>query len=331
MPFEIIRNDITLMRADAIVNTANPLPIIGGSSDARIHEAAGPGLLEARKKIGPIAVGEAAVTPAFRLGAQYVIHTVGPQWRGGGAGEEQLLENCYRSCLALAREHGCASIAFPLISSGTYGFPRDRALQCAIRAISGFLMVNEMQVWLVVFHREAYQLSEKLFRGVRSYIDEHYVEEKLRSEIRNRRLEPRAMREALPMYECAASAPAPRNLKDLIRQVDAGFSQTLLELIDRTGKKDSEIYTRANVSRQHFSKIRNNPGYRPTKPTAIAFAVALELDLKQTKDLIGRAGYALTNSSIFDVIIMYFIEQGNYDLFEINAALFEFDQSLLGA
>ena len=331
MPFEIIRNDITLMRADAIVNTANPLPIIGGSSDARIHEAAGPGLLEARKKIGPIAVGEAAVTPAFRLGAQYVIHTVGPQWRGGGAGEEQLLENCYRSCLALAREHGCASIAFPLISSGTYGFPRDRALQCAIRAISGFLMANEMQVWLVVFHREAYQLSEKLFRGVRSYIDEHYVEEKLRAEIRNRRLEPRAMRESLPMYECAASAPAPRNLKDLVRQVDAGFSQTLLELIDRTGKKDSEIYTRANVSRQHFSKIRNNPGYRPTKPTAIAFAVALELDLKQTKDLIGRAGYALTNSSIFDVIIMYFIEQGNYDLFEINAALFEFDQSLLGA
>ena len=183
MPFEIIRNDITLMRADAIVNTANPLPIIGGSSDARIHEAAGPELLEARKKIGPIAVGEAAVTPAFRLGAQYVIHTVGPQWRGGGAGEEQLLENCYRSCLALAREHGCASIAFPLISSGTYGFPRDRALQCAIRAISGFLMANEMQVWLVVFHREAYQLSEKLFRGVRSYIDEHYVEEKLRAEI----------------------------------------------------------------------------------------------------------------------------------------------------
>lgn len=331
MPFEIIRNDITLMRADAIVNTANPLPIIGGSSDARIHEAAGPELLEARKKIGPIAVGEAAVTPAFRLGAKYVIHTVGPQWQGGGAGEEQLLENCYRSCLTLAREHGCASIAFPLISSGTYGFPRDRALQCAIRAISGFLMVNEMQVWLVVFHREAYQLSEKLFRGVRSYIDEHYVEEKLRAEIRNRRLEPRAMREALPMYECAASAPVPRNLKDLVRQVDAGFSQTLLELIDRTGKKDSEIYTRANVSRQHFSKIRNNPGYRPTKPTAIAFAVALELDLKQTKDLIGRAGYALTNSSIFDVIIMYFIEQGNYDLFEINAALFEFDQSLLGA
>ena len=331
MPFEIIRNDITLMRADAIVNTANPLPIIGGSSDARVHEAAGPELLEDRKKIGPIAVGEAAVTPAFRLGAKYVIHTVGPQWRGGGAGEEQLLENCYRSCLALAREHGCASIAFPLISSGTYGFPRDRALQCAIRAISGFLMANEMQVWLVVFHREAYQLSEKLFRGVRSYIDEHYVEEKLRAEIRNRRLEPRAMCEALPMYECAASAPAPRNLKDLIRQVDAGFSQTLLELIDRTGKKDSEIYTRANVSRQHFSKIRNNPGYRPTKPTAIAFAIALELDLKQTKDLIGRAGYALTNSSIFDVIIMYFIEQGNYDLFEINAALFEFDQSLLGA
>lgn len=333
MPFEIIRNDITLMHCDAVVNTANPEPIIGGSSDARIHAAAGPGLLEARKKIGPIAVGRAAITPAFQLNAKYVIHTVGPWWQGGGAGEEQLLENCYRNSLDLARKHGCQSIAFPLISSGTCGFPKDRALACAIRAISGFLMEHEMMVYLVVFHREAYQLSEKLFRGVKSYIDEHYVDEKLRSEVRNRRTQFMAVREA--MYDCctaAAPAPiAPRDLRKLVREVDAGFSETLLKLIDRSGKKDSEIYTRANVSRQHFSKIRNNPGYRPTKATALAFAVALELDLKQTKDLIGRAGYALTSSSIFDVIIMYFIEQRNYDLFEINAALFEFDQSLLGA
>lgn len=331
MPFEIIRNDITHMCCDAIVNTANPEPVIGGSSDARIHEAAGPELLEARKKIGPIAVGEAAITPAFRLGAKYVIHTVGPHWLGGGAGEEQRLENCYRNSLALARQNGCESIAFPLISSGVCSFPKDRALQCAIRVISGFLMEHEMQVYLVVFHREAYQLSEKLFRGVKSYIDEHYVERSFRPEPRNRRMASMAIREAMPMYECAAAAPAPRDLKDLIREVDAGFSETLLKLIDKTGKKDSEIYTRANVSRQHFSKIRNNPGYRPTKATALAFAIALELDLGETRDLIGRAGYALTSSSIFDVIIMYFIEQRNYDLYEINAALFEFDQSLLGA
>ena len=330
MPFEIIRNDIILMQCDAIVNTANPQPIIGGSSDGRIHAAAGPELLEARKKIGPMSVGEAAITPAFELGAKYVIHTVGPWWQGGAAGEEQLLEGCYRNCLELAVRHGCESIAFPLISSGTNGFPRERALACAIRVISAFLMEHEMQVFLVVFNREAYQLSEKLFRGVKSYIDEHYVEQKLRMQSRNRRSMPMVCEAmSMPMADCAPAAS--RSLRDLVREVDAGFSETLLNLIDRSGKKDSEVYTRANVSRQHFSKIRNNPHYRPTKPTALAFAIALELDLEKTKDLIGRAGYALTNSSIFDVILMYFIEQKNYDLFEINAALFEFDQSLLGA
>ena len=330
MPFEIIRNDIILMQCDAIVNTANPQPIIGGSSDGRIHAAAGPELLEARKKVGPMSVGEAAITPAFELGAKYVIHTVGPWWQGGAAGEEQLLEGCYRNCLELAVRHGCESIAFPLISSGTNGFPRERALACAIRVISAFLMEHEMQVFLVVFNREAYQLSEKLFRGVKSYIDEHYVEQKLRMQSRNRRSMPMVCEAmSMPMADCAPAAS--RSLRDLVREVDAGFSETLLNLIDRSGKKDSEVYTRANVSRQHFSKIRNNPHYRPTKPTALAFAIALELDLEKTKDLIGRAGYALTNSSIFDVILMYFIEQKNYDLFEINAALFEFDQSLLGA
>lgn len=328
MPFEIIRNDITLMHCDAIVNTANPQPVIGGSSDGRIHAAAGPGLLEARKKIGPMAVGEAAITPAFALRAKYVIHTVGPWWQGGGAGEEQALERCYRNCLGLAVRHGCESIAFPLISSGTNGFPKDRALSCALRAISAFLLKHEMQVFLVVFHREAYQLSEKLFRGVRSYIDEHYVEEKLRFEPRDRLAQAQVLQEFMPVCSRAAAS---MDLRDLVREVDAGFSETLLKLIDKSGKKDSEVYARANVSRQHFSKIRNNPDYRPTKPTALAFAIALELDLKQTEDLIGRAGYALTNSSKFDVIIRYFIEQRIYDLFEINAALFEFDQSLLGA
>lgn len=337
MPFEIIRNDIVQVRADAIVNTANPRPVIGAGTDAGIHAAAGPELLKARKAIGPMAVGEAAVTPGFNLPAKYVIHTVGPQWQGGGAGEEQLLERCYRSCLELAGKKGCRSIAFPLISAGTYGFPKDRALQCALRAISGFLMEQELMVWLVVFNREAFRLSEQLFRGVKSYIDEHYVERTLRAEgwranfprERGILLERRAV-----MSEpecCSAPMAVPMCLEELVRQTDAGFSETLLKLIDQTGRKDSEIYTRANVSRQHFSKIRNNPDYRPTKPTALAFAIALELTLEQTTDLIGRAGYALTNSSKFDVIIRYFIEQGNYNLFDINAALFEFDQSLLGA
>lgn len=330
MPFEIVRNDIVNMRVDAIVNTANPMPVIGGGTDAGIHAAAGAELLEARKKIGAIAVGDAAITPGFGLHAKYVIHTAGPQWQGGGAGEELLLEKCYASSLALAAQHGCRSVAFPLISAGTYGFPGDRALQAAIRAISGFLLEHEMQVYLVVFNREVFRLSEKLFRDVRSYIDEHYVERKLLAEYRGR---PRRRERGilLEAEACYAAPMAPMCLEELVAQTDAGFTETLLKLIDRTGKKDSEIYTRANISRQHFSKIRNNPDYRPTKPTAVAFAIALELDLEQTRDLIGRAGYALTNSSKFDVIIMYFISRGNYDLFDINAALFEFDQSLLGA
>ena len=330
MPFEIVRNDIVNMRVDAIVNTANPLPVIGGGTDAGIHAAAGPELLEARKGIGEIAVGNAALTPGFSLQAKYVIHTVGPRWQGGGAGEEQLLEQCYRKSMELAWQHGCGSVAFPLISAGTYGFPRDRALQTAIRAISAFVMEREMQVFLVVFDRDSFRLSEKLYRDVKSYIDGHYVERKLRSEHWGRPVE-RVRSILLEAEPCCAPTCASMCLEELVAQTDAGFAETLLKLIDQTGKKDSEIYTRANVSRQHFSKIRNNPGYRPTKPTAIAFAIALELDLEQTRDLIGRAGYALTNSSKFDVIIMYFISRGNYSLFDINAALFQFDQSLLGA
>lgn len=334
MPFEIVRNDIVKMTVDAIVNTANPDPVVGSGVDAGIHAAAGPKLFEARKKIGKIAVGSAAVTPGFQLPCKHVIHTVGPAWQGGNAGEETLLYECYVNSLKLARRKFCKSVAFPLISAGNYGFPRDRALQIAIRAFSSFLMEYEMQIYLVVFNREAYQLSEKLVNSVASYIDEHYVREKLVEEYRTpRQACPEARRNEAARYE-RYEMPAPMasaSLEEMLRQTDKGFSETLLKLIDRSGKKDSEIYTRANVSRQHFSKIRNNRDYRPTKATALAFALALELDMTETRDLIGRAGYALTNSSKFDVIIMYFIQQKNYDLFEINATLFEFDQTLLGA
>ena len=340
MPFEIVRNDITQMRVDAIVNTANPRPVIGSGVDAGIHRAAGPELLTAREKIGRIGVGEAAITPGFGLNAKFVIHTVGPVWRGGLLGERKLLRGCYEASLALAAENGCASIAFPLISTGNYGFPKDEALQIALDAIRGFLNDHEMLVSLVVFDRESFQLSRERYREVASFIDENYIQEQA-----SRQFSLRGNRDAVEEFcapmECAEAAP-PResvplpygkpkpSLADLLAQTDAGFSETLLKLIDKTGKKDSEIYTRANLSRQHFSKIRNNPHYQPTKPTAIALALALELDLEQTRDLIGRAGYALTGSSKFDVIIMYFIQEKNYNLFDINAALFEFDQSLLG-
>ena len=343
MPFEIVRNDIASMVADAIVNTANPRPVIGLGVDSAIHEKAGPQLLAAREKIGDIDVGCAAITPAFGLRAKYVIHTVGPVWDGGSYGEEALLRNCYDNSLKLALEHHCQSIAFPLIATGNYGFPKDKALQIAISAFSTFLLEHEMQIYLVVFDRKAFKLSEQLFQGVASYIDQNYVdacqqavygvdEDIRRSRSRRRRdmelCESAVLRESLPCAPMAA--PKAASLEDMLKQADAGFTETLLKLIDQTGRKDSEIYKKALLTKQHFSKIRNNPNYKPTKPTAIALALALELDLDATKDLIGRAGYALTNSSKFDLIIRYFIEQGNYNVVEINIALYEFDQPLLG-
>lgn len=334
MPFEIVRNDITNMHVDAIVNTANPRPVIGAGTDSRIHEVAGPLLLAARQKVGEIRVGQAAVTPAFGLQSKIVIHTVGPCWEGGGTEEEHLLRSCYDNCLALALEYGCHSIAFPLISSGNYGFPKDRALRIAICAFSDFLLEHELQIYLVVFDRDAYRLSEQLFSNVASYIDQHYVDLQERMNFAVSRPRPMANRRRMDLEVCSdvlEACSSKMTLEQMLEQEDAGFAETLLGYIDASGKKDSEIYKRANLSRQHFSKIRNNPCYKPTKPTAIALALALELDLEQTRDLIGRAGFALTNSSKFDLIIRYFIEQRNYNVVEINLALYEFDQMLLGS
>ena len=176
MPFEIVRNDITNICVDAIVNSANPRPVVGLGTDSSIHEKAGPELLAARQKIGPISMGQAAITPAFRLQAKYVIHTVGPVWDGGSYGEEALLRSCYDQSLKLALEYGCQSIAFPLIATNNYGFPKDKALQIAVAAFSEFLLEHEMQIYLVVFDRGAYELSEKLFHSIASYIDDHYVQ-----------------------------------------------------------------------------------------------------------------------------------------------------------
>lgn len=351
MPFEIVRNDITKMAVDAIVNTANPRPVIGAGTDSAIHQAAGPELLTARQAIGNLNVGQAAITPAFNLNAAYVIHTVGPVWLDGNHDEEMLLRSCYENSLLLAVQNGCQSVAFPLISTGNYGFPKDKALQIAISVFSAFLLEHDLQIYLVVFDRDSFKLSEKLFQGVASYIDEYYVDAhdvcKEYLEENRRRLRCRGEMEiceraetpkSVPMngvFEelrpCAPmAAPKAMSLEDMLGQADAGFTETLLNFIDQTGKKDSEIYKKANISKQHFSKIRNNPNYKPTKPTAIALALALELNLDETKDLIGRAGYALTNSSKFDLIIRYFIEQGNFNIVEINIALYEFDQVLLG-
>ena len=327
MPLLFIRNDITKMPVDAIVNAANESLLGGGGVDGCIHRAAGPELLAECRRLGGCRTGEAKLTGAYRLPCRYVIHTVGPVWRGGGHGEREQLVSCYRASLLLAQEHGCETVAFPLISSGIFGYPKDQALRVAVDTIGAFLLEHDMTVYLVIFDRRAYQISGKLFADIAEYIDDHYVE--AHTDPDAERLRRGALHREMAAPMCAPmAAPA---LDDLLEHLDAGFSETLLRLIDRSGKKDSEVYKKANVDRKLFSKIRNNPNYKPSKPTALAFAIALELDLAETKDLLARAGYALSASSKFDVIVEYFIGQRNYDIFAINEALFAFDQSLLGA
>ncbi len=330
MPLIIVRNDITKMSVDAIVNAAKESLLGGGGVDGCIHRAAGPELLQECRTLGGCRTGEAKITGAYRLPYRYIIHTVGPVWNGGKYGEREQLASCYRTSLALAKEHGCETVAFPLISSGIFGYPKNQALRVAVDTIGEFLLHNDMTVYIVIFSRTAYQISSKLFADIAEYVDDHYVD--AHTDSRRDRLRRMSVLEGRALSAGAAAAPmSADNLDDLLAHLDAGFSETLLKLIDRSGKKDAEVYKKANVDRKLFSKIRNNPDYKPSKPTAVAFAIALELSLPETRDLIARAGYALSPSSKFDVIIEYFIMQRDYDIFKINEALFAFDQSLLGA
>lgn len=327
MPLEIVRNDITKMKVDAIVNAANESLLGGGGVDGAIHRAAGKNLLAECRMLGGCKTGQAKITRGYDLSAKYVIHTVGPVWQGGNHNEKVLLESCYRESLELAKSYGCETVAFPLISSGIYGYPKDRALKVAVDAIGNFLLQNDMTVYIVVFDRAAYQISEKLFADVAEYIDDVYVGE----HTDNRRARERMQYPAPCAMMCAPKAKSTDDLTAKLRQIDESFSQMLLRKIDEKGMKDSECYKKANVDRKLFSKIRSDVHYRPSKTTAIAFAVALELPLPETEDLLRKAGFALSHSNKFDIIIEYFIENRNYNIFEINEVLFAFDQSLLGA
>lgn len=350
MPFEIVRNDIVKMKVDAIVNTANPFPEIGTGVDTAIHTAAGFRLLQARKKIGDINRGDAVITPGFDLIAKYVIHTVGPIWDGGEHGETDCLRSCYQKSLELALENNCKSIAFPLIATGNYGFPKDQALQIAVSTISNFLLKHDMMVYLVVFSEKAFSLSEKLFKDLESYIDEHYVDERLEEEYRDNwsegiRREWRFIRErrrqmanldAEDLDYCAsiplpnAAGNAKMSLEAMLEKEEMTFSEALLDWLIKKNLNDPDVYKKANIDRKLFSKIRKNPDYKPKKNTAIALALAMELDLEETKEFIGRAGYALTHSSKYDIIIEYFITQKNYNVFEINEVLFAYNYPLIG-
>ena len=341
MPLEIVRNDITKMQVDAIVNTANPRPSVGGGVDRAIHQAAGAELLAARKEIGDIATGEAVITPAFKLSADYVIHTVGPVWQDGKPGERELLASCYIKSLQLAAAHKCQTIAFPLISAGVFGCPAEIALAMATQAIRDFLKEHDLMVYLVVFDRRSFRISSSLFEDVQSYLDETYVDERLteeyRGDSRNRAREAQIFFDAkacMPeedaaSLECCKRATS-RSLSELLDEIDDTFSEALLRLIDAKSKTDPEVYKKANIDRKLFSKIRNNPQYQPSKTTALAFAIALELNLDETRDFIGRAGFAISHSNKLDIIVEYFIKRGEYDIFLINDTLFSFQQPLLG-
>ena len=368
MAFQIVRNDITKIEVDVIVNTANPDPTYMCGTDSAIYMAAGADrLLGERRKIGVIEEGEVAVTPAFDLPAKYIFHTVGPVWQGGDHGEKDTERRCYENCLNKAVELGAESIAFTLISTGINGFPKAEALQIATSVFSSFLADHELDITLAVFDSESFRLSGKIFAGVSQYIDEHYVDAKIDEEYlceeaescadeaevpdsprihgRNRRERGQGFflnrirfdeckAASVPREEnfvgAAASVPQQRSLDDVVKNLTETWSESLFRLIREKGYDEVVVYKRANVDRKLFSKIRNDRDYQPKKATAMAFAIALRLNIDETKDFLGRAGYALSTSSMFDMIVSYFIEQQIYDFMDINEALFDFKQPLLG-
>ena len=242
-----------------------------------------------------------------------------------------MLESCYRESLALAKEHDCETVAFPLISSGVYGYPKDQALKVAIDVISDFLLENDMTVYIIIFDKVAYKISEKLFSDIAEYIDDNYVDEHTDYRRESMRMNmPMQLIMADEICECK-SLFAEDDLDSKLKQIDESFSQMLLRKIDEKGMTDAECYKKANIDRKLFSKIRSDVNYKPSKSTAIAFAISLELPLEETEEMLKKAGFALSHSNKFDIIIEYFISKGNYNIFEINEALFAFDQSLLGA
>lgn len=329
MPIKIVRDDITKVKVDAVVNAANESLLGGGGVDGAIHRAAGIELLNECSTLGGCKTGDAKITKGYSLPAKYIIHTVGPIWKGGEYGERNLLTSCYKQSLELAKQYNCESIAFPLISSGIYGYPKDQALKVAIETISDFLLVNDMTVYIVVFDKNAFQISSKLFADIHEYINDCYAEEAEANEP-HRVLYTQSMQDGNYLGSDVCGQVRSRRIKDLIKIVDESFSEMLLRKIDEKNMKDSECYKKANIDRKLFSKIRTDKDYHPRKETALAFAIALELSLKETSELLLKAGFALSHSSKFDIIVEYFIKQGKYDINEINEALFAFDQKLLG-
>ena len=339
MPLQIIRQDITKMRVDAIVNTTNEEMVGYSGVDLAVHTIAGSELDKECASLPPLGLGQAVITGGYKLPCKYVIHTSGPIWYGGLHGESIILRSCYIESLKLAVKHGCKSVAFPLISAGVYQYPKDQVLKFAIQTIAEFLLEHELTVYICVFDRESYTFSQKLFNDIQEFIDDGYVEEHDEDfyDSYDAFLDEKTVVKCdvpPPMMSVKSSycnSAADKSLRDYLKQKDRSFQEMLFDLIDESGMTDVECYKKANVDKRIFSKIKSNKAYRPSKQTAVAFAISLQLDLDTTQDLLATAGMTLSRSNTFDKIIRYFIHNGNYDIFEINEALFEFDQVLLGS
>lgn len=359
MPLQIIRQDITKMKVDAIVNTTNEEMVGYSGVDYAVHKKAGAELDKECRRIAPLGLGTAKITKGYDLDAKYIIHTFGPVWQGGLAGESIILKSCYLESLKLAVESGCETVAFPLISAGAYGYPKDKVLKFAIQVITEFLSDHELTVYLCVFDRTSYEFSKELFNEISEFIDDDYgFKEKpgfthrfskqaaaRRRDVCEEETITADFSECYIAEDCApvaemmpcASVPSPcssvagKSLEEYMKTMDKSFAYKLFDYIDSKGMTDIECYKKANVDKKTFSKIKCNPQtYKPSKQTAVAFAIALELSLDETQDLLSSAGLTLSGSFVFDKIIRYFIQKGNYNIFEINEALFEFDQMLLG-
>ncbi|WP_294411206.1 macro domain-containing protein [uncultured Ruminococcus sp.] len=348
MPLMFIRDDITKLKVDAIVNASNTSLLGGGGVDGAIHRAAGAKLLDECKKLGGCETGKAKLTKGYKLPAGHIIHTVGPVWSGGKNNEPKLLRSCYKECLKLAVENKFESIAFPLISSGAYDYPKEQALKIAVDSCSAFLKTHDMDITIVIFDRKSFDIGRKKLKDIQAFIDDNYYDESrmwgysaavgtaaglsapfnpFGKKTSNRRDTNHTAHSVFPVLEDACS----ESLKEKLKMIDESFTEMLLRKIDEKGMKDSDCYKKANIDRKLFSKIRSDKDYHPKKVTAVAFAIALELDIDETKELLLKAGFGLSNSCKFDIIVRYFIESGNYNIYEINEVLFQFDQVLIGS
>lgn len=314
MPLEIVRNDITAMKVDAIVNAANAQLAEGGGVCGAIFHKAGAGRMrQALTSYGTIATGQAVITPGFALQAKYVIHAVGPIYHDGKQHEEELLTQAYENSLQLAIRHDLRSIAFPLLSAGIYGYPKEEALQVAVRTIKRFLDMHELMVYLVVFDKKSYQLSPALCQEVKSYLDKHSVGTRLEEAYDG---DPH-----LTKISSQQSSPS---------QEEKDFRESLFEWLDKKKLTELEFCKAANLESEYFSKLHTLKHLQPSRSTAFASCIALKLTCDQTEDLLAKAGYAFSNARKFDLIIRYALEHRMYDIHAVNQLLFEFDQPLLG-